>query len=57
MEGFMKRTFLPILLGLCLIPTAAFAHPALSLRRTRRILLWCVDVLMWYLDTTHVEPG
>ena len=26
----MKQTFLPILLGLCLIPTAAFAHPALG---------------------------
>jgi urease accessory protein len=26
----MKRTFLPILLTLCLIPTAAFAHPALG---------------------------
>jgi urease accessory protein len=26
----MKRAFLPILLGLCLTPTAAFAHPALG---------------------------
>ena len=30
MEDFLKRTFLPTLLGLCLIPTAAFAHPALG---------------------------